>query len=131
MPFDGTEFTGDLILERLLEARAKFTGPESWFKFGNEPFNVGENTAVHCIGTALGSFSDTPAANFLLGLAGCTDKSVGLASWNNAPNYLFPNEHRTYEDVIELLDRAIEKRRPEIAKARELRLADIMAEVAA
>ena len=113
MPFDGTSYQDDPILKRLLAARAKFTGPESWFKGGREYF-YGSNYTTNCIGTALGSFNGTPEAEFLLDLIGRDDrKHVNLAVWNNAPDmaYAFTDEHRTYEDVIELLDRAIEKRR--------------------
>ncbi len=120
MPFDGRSYDdpSDPILKRLLDARAKFTGPESWFKFGSEPVNT-ELGSVNCIGTAVGSMMETPVSEFLLELAGVGHMNTSLAVWNNAPNYLIPNEHRTYEDVIELLDRAIEKRR-------SMRLADIM-----
>lgn len=108
MPRDGTYIPDDPILDTLISARAKFTGPESWFRIGNEPINT-DGRSVNCIGTALGTAYGTPVANFLLGLLDV--KHTSLINWNNAPNSFFPNEHRTYQDVIDLLDRAIEKRR--------------------
>lgn len=109
MPRDGTYTPDDDILDTLISARAKFTGPESWFKGGNEPFNGSRYS--NCIGTALSSFSETPEAEFLLDLIGRDKGYPNLAVWNNTPMVGHINEHRTYEDVIDLLDRAIKERR--------------------
>lgn len=110
MPRDDSFTPDDPILDTLLAARTKFTGPESWFKNGHSPIK-GANYS-NCIGTAIKW--DSAASNYLMELAtGKPKQGHFIASWNNAPSecVAFPNEHRTYEDVIELLDRAIATRR--------------------